>query len=202
VINIERALRTVHPRPEAFNDIYVDYKPLVKAYDDDQKKTLDSHIDEIIVSLSPKKLKHTIIPADIMKKGKEMVEVYLYIYFIENCLRVLLNKYQQKGQLVLSIEMKRKITNRKGDEEKHLWLPLRGQSDLFYLDLTDIEKLIGNNWELFKGVFPDLKWITSKISELQKIRNLVAHNSYIEDNIRNFVKINLDFIVKQIQEKT
>lgn len=71
---------------------------------------------------------------------------------------------------------------------------------MFYLDIEDLGKIIQNNWELFKNFFPEQHWITQKIKEIQDIRNLVAHNSYVGETERNLLKSYYNQILKQIIE--
>lgn len=146
-----------------------------------------------------------ILPDDIIKKGKEMAEVYFYLYCIENSLRLFIEKvalnklgenYFEKLQINSNIE--KNIKGRKRKEEKNKWLGVRGDSELFYLDFEDLEKIIMNNWDLFKDYFPDQNWITTKIREMADCRNLVAHNSFIDNHGRDVLKTDYVSILKQI----
>jgi abortive infection bacteriophage resistance protein len=102
-------------------------------------------------------------------------------------------------KIQISERLREKIRRRKVDAEKNKWLPIRGEG-LFYLDIEDLGKIIQNNWELFKNFFPDQPWITQKIKEIQDIRNLVAHNSYVGETERNLLKLYYNQILKQIIE--
>jgi formyltetrahydrofolate synthetase len=116
-----------------------------------------------------------LLPWDIIKKAKEMAEVYVLIYCIENSLRMFI-KYictHQYGddyidKIQVSEKLREKIRRRKVDAEKNKWLPIRGE-DLFYLDIEDLGKIIQNNWELFENFFPNQPWITQKIKEIQML---------------------------------
>jgi hypothetical protein len=145
------------------------------------------------------------IPGDILTKGKEMAEVYLYLYVIENYIRlfieqVCINAYGQSyfSQLTLTKSVKNTIKGRKRNEEKNKWLSIRGDSDLFYLDFIELSTLIQNNWEMFKEYFPDQSWISSKLTELYSIRNLVAHNSYVGDHERKILQVYFRSIIRQL----
>lgn len=146
-----------------------------------------------------------ILPDDIIKKGKEMAEIYFYLYCVENSLRLFIEKvalnklgenYFEKLQINSNIE--KNIKGRKRKEEKNKWLGVRGDSELFYLDFEDLEKIIMNNWDLFKDYFPNLNWITSKLSEMADCRNLIAHNSFIDEDGRNLLRTYYVNILKQI----
>jgi hypothetical protein len=66
------------------------------------------------------------------------------------------------------------------------------------LDFDDLADLIRNNWALFEDDFPTQEWITSKISELAKCRNLVAHNSYLGKDERDLIRVIFIQILKQL----
>lgn len=146
-----------------------------------------------------------IIPEDVLVKGKEMMKVYLYLYAIENYLRlfietVCISNYGQEyfSQLTLTKTIKDTINGRKINEKKNRWISVRGSSDLFYLDFIELSALIQNNWDLFKGYFPDQSWISAKLSDLYGIRNLVAHNSYVGEHERDILQVTFRSIIKQL----
>ena len=146
------------------------------------------------------------LPEDILLKGKEMSRHYIHVYFIENSLRIFIAKIctDESGddfmkKISLSTDLSQKIGNRKSDEKKHKWLSVRGESDLFYLDLEDLGKIIQNNWGVFSNHFPNQKWIIAKIEEISKIRNLIAHNNYVEKNDCDLLEHYYIQILKQIR---
>jgi len=94
--------------------------------------------------------------------------------------------------------MNQKISSRKAQAGTNRWLPSRGDSDLFYLDFEDLGGIIKNNWSIFKAYFPTQEWIASKIGELSDCRNLVAHNSYLEETQRTLVKLYYTTILTQL----
>lgn len=147
-----------------------------------------------------------LLPEDIRKKGKEMSEAYVLLYCIENSLRLFIDKIcanQCGGDFIqkinISTHSKQKISNRKSDEKKHKWLSVRGGNDLFYLDLEDLGKVIQNNWDIFNRYFPNQNWIVTKIEEISKCRNLIAHNSYLKRDEVHLLTLYYKQILKQIQ---
>lgn len=95
-------------------------------------------------------------------------------------------------------DINKKIKVRKRDEGKNQWLRIRGNSEIFYLDFDDIGHIIRNNWEIFKTYFPSQEWVVTKIIELSKCRNLVAHNSYIGKSERDLIRVYFNAILRQI----
>jgi len=161
------------------------------------------------IEVSPKRLlkgiSQEILPKDIIEKGKEMADVYVYLYCVENAMRLFIEKVARNAygddffdRLKISKDPNKKLKSRKEDERKNKWLPIRGDSDIFYLDFQDLGSLIRDNWELFEEYFPSQDWIVTKIKDLSKCRNLVAHNSYIGQEERDLVRSYFNTIMKQI----
>jgi hypothetical protein len=146
-----------------------------------------------------------ILPSELIEKGKDMANVYLYLYCVENSLRLFIEKIGQDkfgndylNSLSLRADTRRKITSRKEGEDKNKWLRIRGDSDIFYMDFEELGSIIQNNWEIFKDYFPSMAWIMQKIEELVVCRNLVAHNSYIGLDERELISSYYKSILKQI----
>lgn len=81
---------------------------------------------------------------------------------------------------------------------KHTWISLRGDSDLFYLDFRDISGIISSNWEVFENDFPSQNWICAKLEDLTRCRNLIAHNSFIDNQEFNLIKVHFNLISRQL----
>ncbi len=173
-----------------------------------EKQTRDAMQDiKKITKNLPQKMKVAVIPTDIEVKAKDMSEVYLYSYCIENSLRAFIEKialdnYGDKylDSLTLSKEMKDKIRKRKESTGKKKWLSARGTSDIFYLDIDDLGNLIQNNWSIFKDCFESTQWITTNIREIADCRNAIAHHGYLEENERDIIRIDFIKILKQISD--
>ena len=144
---------------------------------------------------------------DLQMKGKEMGEIYIAIYYIENSLRhfideVFKEKYGDDYSLndYLSDSTVKSITDRKKKDERNKWLDKRGNSALSYLDFTDIISIINKNWNIFPSYFPDQNWLKVKLDEIALVRNLVAHNSYVSADGRQIVLMNYKQIMEQIRD--
>ena len=189
--------------PDAGLDVmHVEFSPLLETVG--ETKTLEDDLQEITEALQGVAADFA-LPSDIMNKGQQMAEVYLYLYAVENYLRLFIEKVciQAHGdeyfdKLNVPNSIANVINARKKQEAKNQWMSMRGDSELFYLDFKDLGILIQNNWDLFKAYFPDQSWIASKIDELGNCRNLVAHNSSIGDHERDIIRVNFRSIVKQL----
>ncbi|VVB51730.1 Uncharacterised protein [uncultured archaeon] len=146
-----------------------------------------------------------ILPSEIIQKAKTMAQAYMIIYCSENTLRLFIDKISIEkfgdnywNSLNIPRELKDKVGIRKKEETKNLFHALRGEKELFYLDMDDLGRVIEQNWDIFKTYFPNLSFIRQRITELTITRNLVAHNSKISDE--DYLRILLYYkdILRQI----
>ncbi len=192
----------IMPEEAGYDVMDIEFSPLLES-----AETIDmavTKVDEMVDDLSSE-VRAAILPPVIMKKGKDMAALYVYLYAIENALRlfieiVALNAYGDGyvRKIVTSRSMKDKISQRKSSAGKNRWLASRGDSDLFFLDFDDLAGIIQSNWKLFKEFFPSQNWIVTKIEELSACRHLVAHNSYLEEHQRSLVKVYYTNILIQL----
>jgi len=140
-------------------------------------------------------------PEDLVQKGKKMSEIYLYIYFVENCLRLFIESIQKDNALAIPKDVSNTISKNKANEHQNKFLPLRGDSDLFYCDFVQLQQIIVNNWELFKSFFPqqDQHWLRVKIEDMYRVRNLVAHCGFVTNDEFDMVKSNFKMILRQLK---
>jgi len=194
----------IMPKEVGFDVTYVEFSPLMS------EKTTNSIVDDLDNTLNGLSdgIAKNILQIELIKKGKEMSEVYMYLYVVENSIRLFIDKIGRNKlgddyfhELNLSKDIKNNIKGRKNKAAKNKWLPLRGDSDLFYLDFDDLGNIIQNNWEHFKEYFPDMHWIITKINELANCRHLIAHNSYIDEHGKDVIKTNYKSILKQLDRE-
>lgn len=138
---------------------------------------------------------------DLIQKGKVMSETYLYIYFVENSLRLFIENVQQTNSLTFPRDVLNTISKTKTNEQQNKFLPLRGNSDLFYCDFVQLQQIIVHNWEIFKSNFPqqDQHWLRVKIEDMYRVRNLIAHCGYISNDEFEMVKSNFKMILRQLK---
>jgi hypothetical protein len=145
------------------------------------------------------------LPADLLLKSQEMAQVYLYLYIVENALRLFIESVASEksdtadlSQLAIPANVRNRIASRKQNEEKNKWMSVRGGSDLFYVDFKELADIVTNNWTIFGSYFPDQAWIKTKVEEMANCRNLIAHNSYVDDHDRDVIRTNFRSILLQI----
>jgi len=143
--------------------------------------------------------------SEFFKKGKEMTQIYYNIFIFENFIRNFIENVAKKNygsnfwdKLKIKKDIKKKIDDRKIAENENKWLSLRGDSNLFYIDFDDLRKIINSNWIIFEKYFPDEPWITTYLKDLYKLRNRLAHNSYLNSSEQNTVETLIINIYSQL----
>jgi len=164
---------------------------------DDLVKTVQSQSKRIIDFLS----------AELMDKGFEMSEAYIYMYAIENSLRQFIEKVCKQlyaenyfDSIKLTKRISTKIESRKKDAYVKQWLSFNSNSDIYYLDFIELGDIIKGNWSDFKSYFPEQEFIIPKINEIADARNKIAHNSYVGDTERRILKTYHRMILGQIMK--
>ena len=190
----------IMPRESGLDVMRVSLVPKLRTAGDQQQ--LEDEIAEISETLAgtPSVAQ---LPSDLLEKGQEMAQVYLYLYCAENVLRLFIERVASEhamdlSHLAIPKAIRDGISLRKRNEEKNKWLSIRGGSDLFYMDFKELADVITNNWRIFGAYFPDQAWIRTKIEEMAHCRNLIAHNSYIDDHERDVIRLNFRSILRQI----
>lgn len=142
-----------------------------------------------------------LLPVDIQEKGKAMSTVYLYLYCIENSIRIFIDEVSKKEKIKIPTKVQETIDRMKLSEQESKYLPIRGNNDLFYCDFIQLGKIIVGNWEIFKKYFPNQNehWLNVMIEELYKIRCLVAHNSFVGDHEIQSLKVYYKNITLQLK---
>jgi len=158
-----------------------------------------------IQELLEKTLSRNILPDDVLEKGRQMTHVYLYLYCVENSLRKLIEDVgtEKEGRdyfdkIIVNKNVRDKIVSRKKEEATTKWVRLRGDSDVFYIDFSEMGLIIENNWSMFKDHFESAQWIKTRINELADLRNLVAHNSYLGEDEQEMIRSHYKSILKQL----
>jgi hypothetical protein len=161
---------------------------------DELLKIVDDEVNKAAASL----------PVDIKEKGVEMSKAYLYVYCVENTLRLFVHQQSELkfgssylNHIFINSKVKKKIQDRKDEETKSKFLTPRGNNDLYYMDFKELGDVIIGNPDLLSH-FPNEIWLKAKIEELGNIRNLIAHNNLIGEHEINILKANYQSILRQI----
>lgn len=124
--------------------------------------------------------------AELRSSAIDALPAYLAFFCFENSARELVTERlaERKGgewwEESASTKLRDKVTKRQEGEGRDRWHMRRGASEIYYTDFSDLASLIRNNWEHFEDLFPDINWVVSRFDELEKSRNIVAHNNALE----------------------
>lgn len=144
-------------------------------------------------------------PEKIRSGSLQMQKYFRLLYVFENLVRDFIdNTFIDSGEgdnwfdKKASSDMKKKVETRKKSEEKNQWHVGRNEHPLFYLDLSDLTLLIVNNWAIFKDFFPDQGWVSSRIKESERTRNVIAHTNDLSAEEGARLEMHLRDWIKQV----
>ncbi len=149
-----------------------------------------------------------ILPNRLSKEAERMAGVYPVIYVFENSVRnlsmhVLEKEYGSDGWVEhVSSPIRKKVKQRKDQEERKRWHGARNAHEIFYTDMGDLEKIITANWEVFKPILEDQAWVRTHLSSIEPSRNVIAHNNPLGQKDIRRIKVYFDDWVSQIKGYT
>lgn len=133
-----------------------------------------------------------------------MQKSYRILFVLENVVRSLINERMSDKHGANWFDkkatgpMKGKLKTRKENEEKHQWHTGRNKEPLFYMDFSDLAKLIVNNWEEYEDLLPSQSWVQSRLDEAERSRNVIAHTNILSSEESSRLEMYLRDWIKQI----
>jgi hypothetical protein len=117
-----------------------------------------------------------------------MKNAYAMLFNIENHLRDFLElKLSTKlgsdwWNLGIPKGIRDKVDQMKRDENNIGWKVTNTRGNIEFLSFEHIQKIIANNWnDVFEPIFQDQNKIILKLTELEIIRNAIAHTRTLSD---------------------
>jgi hypothetical protein len=138
---------------------------------------------KIIKFSSSLQIQDPLLSLKTANEAAEMSRIYEYIYVFENSVRdvialVLDKKYGPNWwETQVGERVNDRVQKRINDEINNPWHGKRGSAPIFYTDINDLKSIIKNNWANFACLFPDQNWIETRIGEIERSRNIIAHNN-------------------------
>jgi hypothetical protein len=144
------------------------------------------------------------VPETIRGGSLQMQRWYRILFVFENLVRdfVITRLSELDGEnwfdARATVDMKKKVDDRKKKEEKNQWHAGRNKQSIYYLDFGDLGLLITNHWAVFKDFFDNQAWIVSRIQDAERTRNVIAHTNLLapEEGVR--LEMYLRDFVRQI----
>ena len=143
---------------------------------------------------------------EVIRTGSlEMARNYRLLYVFENLVRDFINiRFTEEDKITnwfdkrSNTPMKKKVADRQKGEEKHQWHTGRNEGPLYYLDFSDLGLLIINHWNVFKDFFPKQSWVTTRIEEAERSRNVIAHTNLLSSEESQRLEMYLRDWMKQV----
>jgi hypothetical protein len=140
----------------------------------------------------------------VRRSAMRTLPAFLAFFCLENAVRELITErlIERHGSewwtVAASEPVRKKVTKRQESEEADRWHMQRGAHEVFYTDFGDLLTIIKNNWAEFSDLFPDQNWITSRLSELEKSRNIIAHSNVLDDREVDRIRMYLEDWIRQV----
>ncbi len=125
--------------------------------------------------------------AQIRDGAEKMSRLYVAFFCFENSVRELVAQKLRDAHgdswwdTKVPPNIRQKVTGRKTQETKNKWHQPRSRSNINYTDFGDMPGIILNNWPDFEDLFDSQEWVKSRFGDMEKSRNVIAHNNVLED---------------------
>ncbi|MGX8701810.1 Swt1 family HEPN domain-containing protein [Caproiciproducens sp.] len=133
-----------------------------------------------------------------IEQAQKMAELYAILNCYENSARSLITRVLSRKlgeswwDTAANTSQKSKLKSRVELEEKHKWLTPRGCNPLYYIDWGDLLSIIRKYEPDFLPYVKDIKFVELRFEELERVRNIAAHNGYLP-NEEDFQRVVLSF---------
>jgi hypothetical protein len=123
----------------------------------------------------------------IQDGAEKMARLYVAFFCFENSVRELVGQKLRDSHgenwwvSKIPSQIRNKVETRKKQEQKNKWHQPRSRSNINYADFGDMPSIILNNWVDFQDLFDSQEWVKSRFGEMEKSRNVIAHNNVLED---------------------
>ncbi|GEM_PF-3495146 len=131
----------------------------------------------------------------VFSAANNNAEIYPVIYLFENSIRNFVatvmkrnfkdNWWADKIETV-NTTIHKNVTIRKSAEKEAPWHSSRGADPIYFTDIDDLKKIINSNSREFRQVLGDkFEHLTVWIDEIEKTRNILAHNNPVTKKDRD-----------------
>src|SRR6266849_6768181 len=130
--------------------------------------------------------------SDILQEARKMADFYALYYSLENSIRRLISerlseKHGPHWWKDKVPEDLRREVEKKQKEEKDTTMSIRSEDPLSYTNFGELIVIFDATWDDFSDTLRSPKAMRSILSQFNKIRNVVAHSSALnEDEITRF----------------
>ena len=125
--------------------------------------------------------------APIRDGAEKMARLYVAFFCFENSVRELVAQKLRDAHgdtwwdTNVPPAIRSKVESRKKQETKNKWHQPRSRANINYADFGDMPGIILNNWAMFEEMFDSQEWVKARFGDMEKARNVIAHNNVLED---------------------
>jgi hypothetical protein len=141
----------------------------------------------------------------IRRSAMQAFPAYLAFFCLENSVRELVAERMSENHGsewwtsgLVGKKIVEKVAARQLKEGDQRWHVRRGEHELYYTDFGDLSSIIQSNWADFEDLFPDQNWVTARLDELEKSRNIIAHSNVLDDRELQRLSLYLDDWTRQV----
>ena len=123
----------------------------------------------------------------ILDGAEKMSRLYVAFFCFENSVREFVAQRMRDAHgetwwdTKVPPPIRKKVADRKAQEQKNKWHQPRSKANINYADFGDMPGIILNNWPDFDGFFDSQEWVKSRFGDMEKSRNVIAHNNVLEE---------------------
>jgi hypothetical protein len=148
-------------------------------------------------------IKDSLLPEKFLKEAKDMMVLYAKTYIFENSVRniiriVMRNKLEDSWWTKIDINIQNKVKYRKSKEVETPWISKRGGDELCYVDVSDLKKIMDDNWSDFSKL-GDKDSLFNFFNIIERIRNIIAHHNIVEEDDRTALGVYLKNWTKAVE---
>jgi hypothetical protein len=140
----------------------------------------------------------------IWYNAKKMSSIYKALFSIENTIRgfIVDRLSERKGtnwwEISVPNKIKSDVDKLKSDEIKNRYMSPRSSNNIDYTLLGNLSQIIIQNWDEFSDLIPNQAWLSSRVGDLERCRNVIMHTGTLDDYDIERIEIIIRDIVRQI----
>lgn len=139
-------------------------------------------------------------PPELQRRAERMSYVYGLFYCFENAIRELVARRleERRGAHWWELapdKVRKRVDARKAEAEQNKWHQVSVPTNIAYTLFGDLGAIITKEWTEFEELFPSQQWVSQRLDELERSRNIVAHgNELSESEIERIEQYLLDWV--------
>ena len=122
---------------------------------------------------------------DLRNEALRMARLYALIYCFENSVRGLIaERLEERNGTdwwnAIPKRIREFAKDRQKDAQDNSWLEGQTRDPLSFVEFGHLADIITDRWEDFSDLIPTQHWIKQRMEELERARNFIAHNRFLQ----------------------